>query len=161
MMVGTKAASGKRWNPVQREDRRNKTEAARPLALWSPRVCPGQLLLWLSNERKISFPCLKSLILVFVTRVKHASWPTLTHAYGSYFSAPINYCREGLGAQRCAFVQFYKRTWNPEFPLIFDFYILTTNSDFQHYTGQQNWSGDQSHFRFTGFSETKTCDWDN
>lgn len=36
------------------EDRENKTEAAGSLTLWSHPLCPGQLALWLSNERKTS-----------------------------------------------------------------------------------------------------------
>lgn len=91
----------------------DKTEAAGSLVLRSHHSCPGQRLPWLSNERKIGVPGLKLLILVFVKKVKHASGPTLWHAYGSYFSAPEDYCHEGWWAQCCAFAQFSKRTWKP------------------------------------------------
>lgn len=48
---------------------------------------------------------------------------------------------------------------NADFLKISDFYILASNSDFQHYTAQQNQSGGQPHFSSTGFPETKTFYW--
>lgn len=111
--------------------------------------------LTVKTREKISLSCLKPLILVFVTGVKHASWSTLLHAYSSYFLAPKDKWHEELWAQDRAFVQFSKRIWKSRIS-ISDFYILATNSVFEHHMGQQNWSGDHTHFCSTGFSETKT-----
>lgn len=56
---------------------------------------------------------------------------------------------------------FPRERGNVDFLKMSDFYILASNSNFQHYTGQQNQSGGHPHFCSSGFSETKTFYWNS